>query len=149
MPARVCRELSNLLERATPRGRAGAAVWLTRRIGGRESRGRDCRERSVEEVCNRATQSRLTTLYPPLIHRRDRGGEVYAFRLLPATVKTCGRNPYPHVRLWIGEAHTHGRTRYSAPRTDPDGASTGLDGRFQFATIEVKPVPGSIIGPER
>ncbi len=82
--------------RATPRGRAGAAVWLTRRIGGRESRARGCRERSVEEVCNRTTQSRLTTLYPPpLIHRRDWGGEVYAFRLLPTTVRIWGRNPCP------------------------------------------------------
>jgi len=33
---------------------------------------------------------------PPLIHRRDWGDEVYAFRLLPATVKIWGRNPYPH-----------------------------------------------------
>ncbi len=51
----------------------------------------------MEEVCNRTTQSRLTTLYPPpLIHRRDWGGEAYAFRLRPATVKIWGRNPYPH-----------------------------------------------------
>ncbi len=82
--------------RATPRGRAGAAVWLTRRIGGRESRARGCRERSVEEICNRTTQSRLTTLYPPPAHPSQRLGR-RGLRVPTSTGdgKNLGSKPLP------------------------------------------------------
>ncbi len=99
-----------------PRAKSSATDSARRRCPRARHPARSCRRCRLADAPNRWTgiesqrlprtqrgrglqpHNTITThnaLPPPLIHRRDWGGEVYAFRLLPTTVRIWGRNPCP------------------------------------------------------